>query len=99
MVHTTHSTSDAFSSTTRSNGTIHQAQPDAHHHLWIVTGPAGCGKSTVGEFIAETMNLPFIEGDMVRPSPLPLPQQTPSDPAPNSITPLPTSTRCPATSP
>jgi gluconokinase len=38
----------------------------AHHHLWIVTGPAGCGKSTVGQFIAKSMNLPFIEGDEVR---------------------------------
>jgi hypothetical protein len=37
----------------------------SHHHLFIVTGPAGCGKSTVGKFIAKSMNLPFIEGDEV----------------------------------
>ena len=45
---------------------------NSHHHLFIVTGPAGCGKSTVGQFIAKTMNLPFIEGDEVRNSPIPL---------------------------
>lgn len=39
----------------------------SHHHLFIVTGPAGCGKSTVGQFIAKTMNLPFIEGDEYHP--------------------------------
>jgi gluconokinase len=38
----------------------------SHHHLFIVTGPAGCGKSTVGQFIAKTMSLPFVEGDEVR---------------------------------
>ena len=50
----------------------------ARHHLFIVTGPAGCGKSTVGQFIAKTMRLPFIEGDEVRePNPLlPTPPST-----------------------
>jgi len=43
-------------------------QPDTkHHHIWLVTGPAGCGKSTVAQFIARTMNLPFIEGDEFHP--------------------------------
>lgn len=36
-----------------------------HHHIWLITGPAGCGKSTVAQFIAKSMNLPFIEGDEV----------------------------------
>jgi gluconokinase len=30
-----------------------------------VTGPAGCGKSTVAKYLATTLNLPYIEGDEV----------------------------------
>jgi gluconokinase len=42
------------------------SQPEpTHHHIWLITGPAGCGKSTVAQFIAKTMNLPYIEGDEV----------------------------------
>lgn len=49
-----------------------------HHHdtalpvpmdeprIWIITGPAGCGKSTVASFLAQRLSLPFIEGDDVR---------------------------------
>jgi gluconokinase len=35
-----------------------------HRHLFIVYGPAGCGKSTVGESIAKAFGFPYIEGDM-----------------------------------
>ncbi|PSS20247.1 hypothetical protein M430DRAFT_18413 [Amorphotheca resinae ATCC 22711] len=38
-----------------------------HHHIWIVTGPAGCGKSTVAKFISQALDLPFIEGDEYHP--------------------------------
>jgi len=34
-------------------------------HIWIVAGTAGCGKSTVGEYLAKEMILPYIEGDDV----------------------------------
>lgn len=34
-----------------------------HRHLFIVYGPAGCGKSTVGEGLANEFNYPYIEGD------------------------------------
>lgn len=35
-------------------------------HIWIVTGPAGCGKSTVGNGLRKELGLPFLEGDDVR---------------------------------
>lgn len=34
-------------------------------HIWVVTGPAGSGKSTVGEDINNALKLPFLEGDDV----------------------------------
>jgi gluconokinase len=54
-----------------SNGATNGAgQPKTnHHHIWLITGPAGCGKSTVAQFIAKAMNLPYIEGDEVIPLP------------------------------
>jgi adenylylsulfate kinase-like enzyme len=39
--------------------------PQQTRHLWIVTGPAGCGKSTIAEYLSETLHLPYIEGDEV----------------------------------
>lgn len=44
------------------NGTLSR---DGVHHIWLVTGPAGCGKTTVAAHIAETHNLPYVEGDSV----------------------------------
>jgi len=42
--------------------------PRSHHrHLFIVTGPAGCGKSTVAKFLAKQYDLPYIEGDEFHP--------------------------------
>ncbi|KPM38932.1 hypothetical protein AK830_g7644 [Neonectria ditissima] len=36
-------------------------------HIWLVTGPAGCGKSTIAEYLANTLNMPYIEGDSFHP--------------------------------
>ena len=36
-----------------------------HRHMWIITGPAGCGKSTVAQFVAKELSIPYIEGDDV----------------------------------
>ncbi|KAH9902260.1 carbohydrate kinase [Xylariomycetidae sp. FL2044] len=38
-----------------------------HHHVWLVTGPAGCGKTTVANYLSSTLNLPYIEGDSYHP--------------------------------
>lgn len=43
------------------NGQIHPK----HHHIWLVTGPAGCGKTTIAQHVANSLNLPYIEGDEV----------------------------------
>lgn len=43
------------------NGNAHTK----HHHIWLVTGPAGCGKSTVAKYVADCLSLPYIEGDEV----------------------------------
>lgn len=40
--------------------------PPHHRHIWIITGPAGCGKSTIGRYLAEQLSFPYIEGDEVR---------------------------------
>ena len=36
-----------------------------HRHMWIITGPAGCGKSTVAQYLANELKIPYIEGDDV----------------------------------
>ncbi|KAI0555364.1 thermoresistant gluconokinase [Xylaria curta] len=37
------------------------------HHIWLVTGPAGCGKTTVAEHLSKSLNLPYLEGDSFHP--------------------------------
>lgn len=51
-----------------SNNTIAKAAgvpSPKYHHIWLVTGPAGCGKTTVAKHLSEKMNVPYIEGDDV----------------------------------
>lgn len=64
---------DASSITTDHNGSMTSIRPrkqtTKHHHIWLVTGPAGSGKTTVAEFLADKLHLPYIEGDAVRTSP------------------------------
>lgn len=40
-------------------------QTTGEHHIWLVTGPAGCGKSTIAKYLATSLNLPYLEGDEV----------------------------------
>ena len=45
---------------------IHGTLASHHHrHMWIITGPAGCGKSTVAQYVAKELSIPYIEGDDV----------------------------------
>ncbi|KOS16639.1 putative gluconokinase [Escovopsis weberi] len=41
-----------------------QTRAHAHTHILLVTGPAGCGKTTVAEHLAASLNMPYIEGDL-----------------------------------
>lgn len=34
-------------------------------HIWLVTGPAGSGKTTVAKYLAKELSLPYVEGDDV----------------------------------
>lgn len=45
-----------------------------HHHILIVTGPAGCGKSTIAKHLSDRYGFDYVEGDEVRR----LPQNVPS---------------------
>lgn len=53
------------SSTTHPSNAPQDLPIPKFRHIWLVTGPAGCGKSTVGQYIANAMKFPFIEGDKV----------------------------------
>lgn len=49
------------------NGTngVTSSKPAQMQHIWVVTGPAGCGKSTVGNVLRTELGVPFLEGDDV----------------------------------
>ena len=34
-------------------------------HIWIITGPAGCGKTTVAKAVSAKLNMHYLEGDDV----------------------------------
>ncbi|KAK6542185.1 hypothetical protein TWF694_007948 [Orbilia ellipsospora] len=42
-------------------------QTPSVRHIWIITGPAGCGKSSVAAYLAKSLDLPYIEGDDYHP--------------------------------
>ncbi|KAF8421156.1 hypothetical protein BGX38DRAFT_1147362 [Terfezia claveryi] len=44
---------------------LHQQKPSkpVQRHIFIITGPAGCGKSSVAKYLAQALDLPYIEGD------------------------------------
>ena len=62
--------SDANTSQTKVNMSTSQmavsrSQGVQHRHIWIVTGPAGCGKTTVAASLASELGMQYIEGDDV----------------------------------
>ena len=62
--HSMYSRQTSFrSSPTRS--TPERGEQPPQKHMWIVTGPAGCGKSTVAGYLSKELQLPYIEGDDV----------------------------------
>ncbi|KAJ8116091.1 hypothetical protein ONZ43_g4517 [Nemania bipapillata] len=42
-------------------------QAPSVHHIWLVTGPAGCGKTTVAEHLSQCLDLKYLEGDAYHP--------------------------------
>ena len=44
---------------------VYQENNQHHRHMWIITGPAGCGKSTVAGYLAKELSIPYVEGDDV----------------------------------
>ena len=44
---------------------INGHKTQGQQHIWLVTGPAGCGKTTVAGYLAQSLGLPYIEGDSV----------------------------------
>ncbi|KAK3394640.1 P-loop containing nucleoside triphosphate hydrolase protein [Podospora didyma] len=60
----------ALSNGALTNGATSTRSSSSHateHHIWLVTGPAGCGKSTVAKYLANSLHLPYIEGDEFHP--------------------------------
>lgn len=53
-------------STANLNKTTEMTIPHRHHIL-IVTGPAGCGKSTIAQYLSERYGFEYIEGDEYHP--------------------------------
>lgn len=74
--------------------------PPHHRHMWIITGPAGCGKSTIAQYLAKELSIPYIEGDDVSGSRVSMAAVLPSwltKPPKNSTIPTPTNKKCPKT--
>ncbi|KXX83024.1 putative gluconokinase [Madurella mycetomatis] len=58
----------SLSNGTVTNGTASGSRPlEKGHHIWLVTGPAGCGKSTIAKHLSDALQLPYIEGDEYHP--------------------------------
>jgi gluconokinase len=57
--------SPSISTASLDNTAVHTMSITSHHHILIVTGPAGCGKSTVAKYLSERYGFDYIEGDEV----------------------------------
>ncbi|KAK5691030.1 hypothetical protein LTR97_011681 [Elasticomyces elasticus] len=45
------------------NGTPHPSSRPQQKHIWVITGPAGCGKTSVAEYLHQQLQIPYLEGD------------------------------------
>lgn len=59
------STTDPLGQHPQSVDSMADAGRSGAHHIWLVTGPAGCGKTTVAQYLSTALNIPYIEGDTV----------------------------------
>lgn len=44
--------------------------PEHPRYVFFFTGPTACGKSTIAKYVADNLNLTFLEGDDVRLTPI-----------------------------
>ncbi|KAJ5961901.1 hypothetical protein N7501_006842 [Penicillium viridicatum] len=58
---------DLTNGTNGTNG-VTSSKSTQMQHIWVVTGPAGCGKSTVGNVLRTELAVPFLEGDDYHPA-------------------------------
>ncbi|KAF4333059.1 thermoresistant gluconokinase [Fusarium beomiforme] len=49
------------------SATLNGHKSQGQQHIWLVTGPAGCGKTTVAGYLAQSLGMPYIEGDSFHP--------------------------------
>lgn len=59
--------SPSISSTPLNDAVAPAMSITSHHHILIVTGPAGCGKSTIAKYLSERYGFAYIEGDEFHP--------------------------------
>jgi gluconokinase len=48
--------------------TVQEGKMTKPHHIFLVTGPAGVGKSSVAAYLSSALNFPYIEGDEFHPA-------------------------------
>jgi gluconokinase len=62
---TSNTGSPSVSSASLNNAISPAMSITSHHHILIVTGPAGCGKSTIAKYLSDRYGFDYIEGDEV----------------------------------
>lgn len=60
---TTTTTTELSKKASRADSAHGGMAPSQHKHIWVITGPAGCGKTSVAEYLHGTFALPYLEGD------------------------------------
>ncbi|KAJ4272032.1 hypothetical protein NW762_000742 [Fusarium torreyae] len=63
----TNSSSMTVAPPSLNSAAINGRESQGKQHIWLVTGPAGCGKTTVAGHLAQALGMPYIEGDSFHP--------------------------------